>query len=117
MNKKVALLIVAAVLLTACVVYLISRDDSHDALVLHGNVDIRQVELPCAESERMEEVLVREGDHVKAGQVLARLQTSRLLPRVQQAEARLAAQTQALLRLENGTRPEETAQVRAALSA
>ena len=117
MNKKVLLLIVAAVLVIAIVIYQTSRDDSNDALVLHGNVDIRQVELPFAESERIAEVLVREGDHVTAGQVLARLQTTRLVPRVQQAEARVAAQTQALLRLKNGTRPEETAQVRAALSA
>ena len=117
MNKKVLLLIVAAVLVIASVVYLVSRDDRNDALVLHGNVDIRQVELPFAESERIAEVLVREGDHVTAGQVLARLQTTRLVPRVQQAEARVAAQTQALLRLQNGTRPEETAQVRAALAA
>ena len=117
MNKKVLLLIVAAVLVIASVVYLVSRDDRNDALVLHGNVDIRQVELPFAESERIAEVLVREGDHVTAGQVLARLQTTRLVPRVQQAEARVAAQTQALLRLQNGTRPEETAQVRAALVA
>ncbi len=117
MNKKVPILIVAAVLLIAFAVYLFARNDSNDALVLHGNVDIRQVELPFAESERIEEVLVREGDQVKAGQVLARLQTARMLPRVQQAEARLAAQTQALLRLKNGTRPEETAQVRAALAA
>ena len=117
MNKKVLLLIVAAVLVIAGVVYLISRGDRNDALVLHGNVDIRQVELPFAESERIAEVLVREGDPVSAGQVLARLQTTRLVPRVQQAEARVAAQTQALLRLQNGTRPEETAQVRAALVA
>lgn len=117
MNKKVLLLIVAAVLTIAIVIYSISRDDSNGALVLHGNVDIRQVELPFAESERIAEVLVREGDHVTAGQVLARLQTTRLVPRVRQAEARVAAQTQALLRLKNGTRPEETAQVRAALTA
>ena len=117
MNKKVLLLIVAAVLVIASVVYLVSRDDRNDALVLHGNVDIRQVELPFAESERIAEVLVREGDHVTAGQVLARLQTTRLVPRVKQAEARVAAQRQALLRLQNGTRPEETAQVRAALVA
>ena len=117
MNKKVLLLIVAAVLVIASVVYLVSRDDRNDALVLHGNVDIRQVELPFAESERIAEVLVREGDHVTVGQVLARLQTTRLVPRVKQAEARVAAQRQALLRLQNGTRPEETAQVRAALAA
>ncbi len=118
MNNKVRIVVaVAAVLLIALVIYLFTRGEDNDALVLHGNVDIRQVELPFAESERIAEVLVREGDHVEAGQVVARLQTERLVPRVQQAEAQLAAQTQALLRLRNGTRPEEIAQARAALAA
>lgn len=117
MRKKVALVVLAAVLLIACAVYLLARGERTDALVLHGNVDIRQIELPFADSERIEQVLVREGDRVEAGQVLARLQTARLLPRVQQSEARLAAQMQALLRLQNGTRPEETARARAALAA
>lgn len=118
MNNKVRIVVaVAAVLLIAFVIYLFTRGADSDALVLHGNVDIRQVELPFAESERIAEVLVREGDHVEAGQVVARLQTERLVPRVQQAEAQLAAQTQALLRLKNGTRPEEIAQARAALAA
>jgi HlyD family secretion protein len=118
MNNKVRIVVaVAAVLLIALVIYLFTRGEDSDVLALHGNVDIRQVELPFAESERIAEVLVREGDHVEAGQVVARLQTERLVPRVQQAEAQLAAQTQALLRLKNGTRPEEIAQARAALAA
>jgi HlyD family secretion protein len=49
--------------------------------------------------------------------VLARLDTGRLLPRVAQAEARAAAQREALRRLRNGARPEEVAQARAALAA
>lgn len=117
MNKKIPIAIVAAIVLIALVVYWLMRGEDSDVLELHGNVDIRQVELPFAESERIAEVLVREGDRVKAGQIVARLQTERLLPRVQQAEAQLAAQTQALLRLKNGTRPEEIAQARAALAA
>lgn len=117
MNKKIVVVIVAAVVLIALLAYFLTRDGTSDRIVLHGNVDIRQVELPFAESERIAEVLVREGDRVKAGQVIARLQTERLLPRVRQAEARVAAQSQALLRLENGARPEEIAQARAALAA
>jgi HlyD family secretion protein len=117
MNKKIAILLLGAAIVIAALVYIAARGDEDDAIVLYGNVDIRQVELPFAESERIAEVLVREGDSVQAGQVLARLETQRLLPRAQQAEAQLAAQTQILLRLRNGTRPEEVAQARAALSA
>src|SRR5690606_12877098 len=117
MKKKVATAGVLALLLIVALVYGLGPGNDDGEIVLHGNVDIRQVELPFAESERIAEVLVREGDRVKAGQVLARLDTARLVPRVQQAEARVAAQEQALLRLRNGTRPEEIEQARAALAA
>jgi HlyD family secretion protein len=116
-NKKLAIPVAAAVAIALVVVYFLTHRGEADELVLHGNVDIRQVELPFVDSERIAEVLVDEGDAVRAGQVLARLDTGRLLPRVQQSEARVAAQGEALRRLRNGTRPEETAQARAALAA
>src|SRR5215471_5046984 len=82
-------------------------------LTLYGNVDLRQVELPFNNSERIDAVLVQEGDHVQRGQVLARLDTSRLEPQVAQAEAQVAAQRQIVARLHNGSRPEEIAQAEA----
>src|SRR5215472_5584755 len=82
-------------------------------LILHGNVDLRQVQLAFNNSERIAAVLVQEGDRVRAGQVLARLETSRLQPQVAQAEAQVAAQRQIVERLHNGSRPEEIAQARA----
>ncbi len=82
-------------------------------LTLYGNIDLRQVELPFNDSERVSEVLAQEGDHVKRGQVLARLDTSRLQPQVAKAEADVAAQQQVVTRLHRGNRPEEIAQARA----
>ena len=49
-------------------------------LVLHGNVDLRQVQLSFNNSERIAAVLVQEGDRVRKGQLVARLDTSRLEP-------------------------------------
>ena len=86
-------------------------------LVLYGNVDLRQVDLPFNDSERVAEVLVQEGDHVKRGQVLARLDTARLSPQVAKAEADLAAQQQVVNRLRHGNRPEEIDQARANVAA
>src|SRR2546426_5760779 len=88
---------------------------AHEApeLVLHGNVDLRQVDLAFNNSERIAAVLVQEGDRVRQGQVLARLDTSRLEPQVAQVEAQAAAQRQVVQRLRNGSRPEEIAQARA----
>src|SRR5918996_463507 len=87
----------------------------HEAkeLVLHGNVDLRQVDLAFNNSERIAAVLVQEGDRVRKGQLLARLDTARLEPRLAQVEAQAAAQRQVVQRLRNGSRPEEIAQARA----
>jgi len=86
-------------------------------LVLYGNVDLRQVMLAFNNSERIRAVLVQEGDHVKRDQVLARLDTSRLQPQVDQAQAQVDAQKHLVDRLHNGSRPEEIDQARANLDA
>src|SRR5215510_15961415 len=86
-------------------------------LILHGNVDLRQVQLAFNNSERIAAVLVQEGDRVRRGQVVARLDTSRLQPQVAQAEGQTAAQREVWTRLRNGSRPEEIAQARANVAA
>jgi HlyD family secretion protein len=89
------------------------RDVGSRELVLYGNVDLRQVELSFNNSERIAAVLVHEGDRVREGQLLARLDTRRLEPQVAQAAAEMAAQRQIVQRLRSGSRPEEIAQARA----
>ena len=86
-------------------------------LALYGNVDLRQVQLAFNNSERISAVLAQEGDHVRRGQVLARLDQSRLEPQVAQAAAQVAAQRQVVERLHHGNRPEEIAQARAQVAA
>jgi HlyD family secretion protein len=117
-NKKVVVPLVVVLLLLGSLVYWLShRHERSDHIVLYGNVDLRQVDLPFNDAERIAEVLVEEGTSVKKGQVLARLDSGRLMPRIQQAEARLAAQSEALRKLHNGARPQEVAQARAAVNA
>jgi HlyD family secretion protein len=82
-------------------------------LVLYGNVDLRQVDLAFNNSERIAEVLVQEGAKVTRGQVLARLDTSRLKPLAAAAEAAVEAQQAAVDRLHHGSRPQEIAQAQA----
>jgi HlyD family secretion protein len=114
MNKRIVVPVIVVVLGAAgSAWWLLHRSEDADRLVLHGNVDLRQVELPFNDNERIAAVLVQEGDHVKSGQVLARLDTGRLMPRIAQAQAQAAAQAEALRRLRNGSRPEEVAQARA----
>jgi HlyD family secretion protein len=89
------------------------RSDPSLELVLYGNVDLRQVELAFNNSERIAAVLVQEGDRVKTGEILARLDTGRLWPQVREAEARVAAQREVVEKLHHGSRSEEIAQARA----
>src|SRR5215831_13321307 len=93
--------------------WLTHRGHATPDLALYGNVDLRQVQLAFNNSERIAAVLVQEGDRVRQGQAVARLDTSRLEPQVAQAEAQAAAQRQVVTRLHNGSRPEEIAQARA----
>jgi HlyD family secretion protein len=77
------------------------------SLVLHGNVDIRQVELAFNASGRIAQLLVHEGDRVKKGQLLAVLEVERLRNLVAQSQAQTATQRQILARMKAGSRPEE----------
>src|SRR3954468_2124832 len=106
-------LIVAVVGIAVAAWWLTGRHKSTESLVLYGNVDLRQADLPFNASERVTDVLVQEGDHVKAGQVMARLDPTRMQPQVAKAEADVAAEQEVVNRLHAGTRPEEVSQGRA----
>jgi HlyD family secretion protein len=93
------------------------RGVAEDRLVLFGNVDIRQVQLAFNGSERIAALLVEEGDRVKAGQLLARLDTQRLEPKAASREAQVQAQRQVVARLEAGNRPEDVRKAKADLEA
>ena len=91
----------------------VRRKPVANGLTLYGNVDLRQVDLPFNGTERIAAVLVQEGDRVHAGEVLARLDTSRLAPQVAEAVAAVAAQRAVVARYRHGSRPEEIDQARA----
>ena len=117
MNKKV--LVPAAIVVVALVAAGVwawraqAPADAPDRLTLYGNVDIRQVSLAFNASERIVELRAREGDRVRAGEVLGVLDMRTARVRLAQTEAQIGVQEQALLRLQAGSRPEEIAQARA----
>jgi HlyD family secretion protein len=86
-------------------------------LVLYGNVDIRQVQVAFNGNERIATLLVEEGDRVKAGQLVARLDTQRLAPKAASREAQVEAQRQVVARLVAGNRPEDIRKAKADLEA
>ncbi len=82
------------------------------ALTLYGNVDIRQVQLAFNGSDRIDRMLVKEGESVRRGQLLATLDAARLQHSADLLQAQFAAQQQVLARLKAGNRPEEIRKAR-----
>lgn len=76
-------------------------------LTLYGNIDIRQVELSFREPERIAQILVQEGEQVKAGQLLATQVLNGYQYQVDLAAARLEVQQRQLDKLLHGSRPQE----------
>lgn len=88
----------------------------HEPLKLYGNVDIRGVDLGFRVGGKLNEVLKDEGDVVKAGDLLARLDPVPYQREIEQAKASLGT-AEAELRLKKaGNRPEELEQGRATLA-
>src|SRR5271168_5543857 len=78
--KRIPLIVIFLALASGVTWWLVGRHPARQGLVLYGDVDLRQVELAFNNSERIAVVLVQEGDRVKRGQVLARLDANRLEP-------------------------------------
>ena len=121
MLRKKIVVIVAAVVLAVFAIGAWFFSTRHTAdtntLTLFGNVDIRQVQLSFNGSERIAQLLVKEGDAVKKGQLVATLDTIRLTSNVELQQAQVASQQQAVSRLEAGSRPEEIIKAQADVEA
>ncbi|WP_353474705.1 HlyD family efflux transporter periplasmic adaptor subunit [Salipiger sp. H15] len=116
MKKALPILLVLAALLGGAWAHFNRSPGDPNLIELHGNVDIRQVALAFDGSGRIRQMLAEEGDRVAEGQVIAVLDTRTLELQAEQAAAQVEAARQSLLRLQNGARPEEIAQVRAQLT-
>jgi HlyD family secretion protein len=82
-----------------------------------GTVEATEAQLGFQAPGRISEIAVREGDRVEPGAELAWLDQEELRARRDQAAANLASAEAVLAELEEGARPEEVAQARAAQEA
>ena len=107
-SKKIGL-----TLLALCVaaglgyVYVSDRNAAGDSLKIYGSVDMRTVDLAFEESGRIGQVLVEEGDTVKTGDVLAKLDDERYAIALDNARATLEVRQKELDLLLAGSRVEE----------
>ena len=121
MQRKIISILAVAILLgasgAAAWYFGNHRANNADTLTLYGNVDIRQVQLAFNGSERIAQMLVKEGDPVRKGQSLATLDTDRLAHNVELQQAQVASQQQVVARLVAGSRPEEISKAQADVEA
>ena len=90
MKKVIPLIVILAALAAGGWYFYGKYRTKHEPLVLHGNVDIRGVDLGFRVSGRIAEVLKDEGDEVKAGDTLARIDKEPYERELEQAKAALA---------------------------
>jgi membrane fusion protein YbhG len=117
MNRK-RLLPVVAVVVIAVVLYFVFRSHGSDgALDASGTVEATDAQLGFQVAGRIDTILVDEGDRVKDGQMLARLDQSTLVAQRAQAVAQLQGARALLTELERGSRAQDVQQGRDALAA
>jgi HlyD family secretion protein len=121
MNRKRIRLIIVIIVVLAGAALIIWRarrlTAATDHLVLHGNVDIRQVQLAFNDNERIAELLVQEGDRVRVGQLVGALDSRRFAATAAEREANVGAQREVVAKLEAGNRPEEIRKAKADMEA
>ena len=116
-RKTRLLLIIAGVILVAALAYVVAaRDRGTGELTLYGNVDIREVTVGFRVAGRLALLDVDEGDVVRSGQELARLDVTPLQLEVNEARANAVALGKRMSLLQSGYRAEEIAQARARLA-
>jgi HlyD family secretion protein len=118
-RRQIIILAVVAALIVAAVAtrgFGLIGDRADRELTLHGNVDIRQVDLGFRVSGRIARMPFEEGARVAAGAVLAELDTQPLQDTLAAAEAQIAVAQAELAKRRNGNRPQEIAQARAQLA-
>ena len=116
MKKPVIILVLAGLLAAGYFSYQeMSARENGGALLLYGNVDIREVQLGFRVSGRLAEMRVEEGDSVAAGSLLAVLDDRPMREALAVAEAGVGEAQANLDRANTGSRPQEIQQAEAAV--
>lgn len=106
-------LLLAAVAIGALITLLVSSQFQHPPRKVSGFVEADEIRLGSRVGGRVAAVHAREGELVKAGQVLVELEPFDLRARRAEAEASLAERQAVVDRLQAGLRPDEIGQAQA----
>ncbi|WP_031431034.1 secretion protein HlyD [Methylomicrobium agile] len=112
--KKIILFVIVLLVIagSASWIYRTFRGEDRTTPTLYGNVDIREVTLGFRVPGKLAKLLYDEGDKVKAGEVMARLDDEPYRNQRASAQAQVDSLRARLKLRETGNRPEEIAQAR-----
>jgi HlyD family secretion protein len=116
MGKKLRLILILAILCASigAVYFYFYRQNHHSQdITLHGNVDIRQVDLGFRVSGRLQEMKYEEGDKIKKGDIIASLDKTPFKFEVNNAKALVDVAAANLNKLHTGNRPQEIQEAKA----
>jgi HlyD family secretion protein len=116
MSKRTLLIAAGLIVLLTVAVWFIWRQRPAPEPVFYGNIDIREVTLGFRVGGRVASLSVDEGDAVRAGQELARLDSTPLALERNQARADAGALDARVALLESGYRREDIAQAAASVA-
>lgn len=118
MKRRIRPVLIAAVLIAAVLgaVSLIAHRKPGRNILGSGIIEADEVQVSAKISGRLERILVREGDRVKAEQTIATLEHADIDAEVERAEGAAYAAAAALRELERGSRPEQIDAARARLA-
>lgn len=116
-GKAIVAALIVAVAIGGILFFVRTRRRANNLLTLYGNVDIREVQVAFNDSDRIARMFVQEGDFVKAGELLAELDSRRYAANVERAQQTVKAQKEVLARMLAGSRPEEIEQARSTMDA
>jgi HlyD family secretion protein len=117
-KKPVLAALAALVIIAAAAIFFATRHKgaNRDVVKVSGNIEVTTVEVSFKIPGRVKERLVDEGEVVKAGQVIARLDSADFAHEVSIRTAEVRTALAGLRELEAGSRKEEIAQSEAALA-
>lgn len=114
MNKKVLIPVLIIVAVAVAVAFGWTRRGEKNVSA-SGTLEARNINVGSKVGGRVTKVLVSEGDHVQANQLLIEFDAAELEAQLLQARGRLEQAKANLLKMERGSRPEEVAEARAAV--
>ena len=113
MRRKIVLGIAALAILIVAGWLIHSCAASRNSFVYSGTVETREIQIGSKIGGRVTQVLVEEGDAVKAGALLVQFEFDDVKAQRAQAQAQLEQARADYQRLQRGNRPEEIAQAQA----